>query len=585
MKISSITIKKFRSIKEASFHMNDITAIVGENNAGKTGILRALNSVFNFDEERKFFLDKTHQYAPRNNSYIEVKLKDIPDKSKLLSGYIFHDEITIELKYSYSDNKRKLSVVRGNNKKHIQNLESFIEELNKFLTYVYIPAERTNHDIMWNENTIFKKLITSFLNQYTKNRDTVSSDIKRSSRRIHDTVLSKLEKQLSGLYMQNKDIGFKIDFPSDMDYTSILNYVELSISESFSNHLLKEWGSGTKSLAIIAMYRAYALIEDKDIILGIEEPEINLHPQAQKRFVQSLSRNMTESEVQTIFTTHSTVLIDELKHENILLVKRKIDSKRAFISSIKQVPVDFLNKYAIKESAHYNFFKLKNSEFFFAKHVVICESPIDAYIIKELIKPHIENDIADISFIALDGVNNLAYPYYLLKELSIPFSVVVDYDFFFDYSEQKIKDSRNNYGLPKYQDKITKIETKRRIIDDAFSKNIDKLEQAKGYRKFFELIRYAHFYSMKQCLEIDLVCSSKRARELYYKILKLPNSDNDKERKKTLLTEKYKSIKNRKNVLEVIENLQPAEYPESFKKIKNAIIEDVNCNNKLDIDS
>ncbi|HEL1097437.1 TPA: AAA family ATPase, partial [Streptococcus equi subsp. zooepidemicus] len=176
-------------------------------------------------------------------------------------------------------------------------------------------------------------------------------------------------------------------------------------NECFSNHLLKEWGSGTKSLAIIAMYRAYALIEDKDIILGIEEPETNLHPQAQKRFIQSLSQNMLKSEVQTIFTTHSTVLIDELKLENILLVKRKPDSKRAFISSIKQVPIDFWNKYDIKESAHYHFFNLKNSEFFFAKHVVICESPIDAYVMESLIRPSIKNDIADISFISLDGVN------------------------------------------------------------------------------------------------------------------------------------------------------------------------------------
>lgn len=283
MKISSITIKKFRSIKESSFNMKNITAIVGENNAGKTGILRALNSVFNFEDEKKFFLDKTHQYAPRNNSYIVLKMEDIPDKSEFLRKYIFNNELTIEWMYTYSENKRKLCVFYGTQKENIQNLENFIEELNKCLTYVYIPAERTNHDITWGENTIFTKLIISYLNQYTKNRDTVSSDIKRSSRKIHDSILSKLEKHLSRLYMQNKNIDFKVDFPTGMDYTSILNYLELSINESFSNHLLKEWGSGTKSLAIIAMYRAYALIEDKDIILGIEEPETNLHPQAQKK--------------------------------------------------------------------------------------------------------------------------------------------------------------------------------------------------------------------------------------------------------------------------------------------------------------
>ncbi len=571
MKISSITIKKFRSIKESSFNMKKITAIVGKNNAGKTGILRALNSVFNFEDEKKFFLDKTHQYAPRNNSYIMLKMEDIPAKSEFLRKYIFNNELTIEWMYSYSENKRKLCVFNGTQKENIQNLENFIEELNKCLTYVYIPAERTNHDITWGENTIFTKLIISYLNQYTKNRDTVSSDIKRSSRKIHDSILSKLEKHLSRLYMQNKNIDFKVDFPTGMDYTSILNYLELSINESFSNHLLKEWGSGTKSLAIIAMYRAYALIEDKDIILGIEEPETNLHPQAQKRFIQSLSQNMLESEVQTIFTTHSTVLIDELKHEDILLVKRKMDSKRAFISSIKQVPINFWDKYDIKESAHYNFFKLKNSEFFFAKHVVICESPIDAYVMETLIRPFIKNDIADISFIVLDGVNNLAYPYYLLKELSIPFSIVVDHDFFFDYKNQKSEDSRNRYGLPEYKSTITSLDTKRRIIDDVFNKNVDKLEQAKGYRKFFELIEPAHFYSMMYCLEIDLVCSSK-ARDVYYEILKLSN---DKQKQKILLTENHKAIKKRENVLQVINRLKPINYPESFNKIKNAIIKDI----------
>jgi hypothetical protein len=551
--------------------MKNITAIVGENNAGKTGILRALNSVFNFEDEKKFFLDKTHQYAPRNNSYIVLKMEDIPDKSEFLRKYIFNNELTIEWMYTYSENKRKLCVFYGTQKENIQNLENFIEELNKCLTYVYIPAERTNHDITWGENTIFTKLIISYLNQYTKNRDTVSSDIKRSSRKIHDSILSKLEKHLSRLYMQNKNIDFKVDFPTGMDYTSILNYLELSINESFSNHLLKEWGSGTKSLAIIAMYRAYALIEDKDIILGIEEPETNLHPQAQKRFIQSLSQNMLESEVQTIFTTHSTVLIDELKHEDILLVKRKMDSKRAFISSIKQVPIDFWDNYDIKESAHYNFFNLKNSEFFFAKHVVICESPIDAYVMETLIRPFIKNDIADISFIVLDGVNNLAYPYYLLKVLSIPFSIVVDHDFFFDYKNQKSEDSRNRYGLPEYKSTITSLDTKRRIIDDVFNKNVDKLEQAKGYRKFFELIEPAHFYSMMYCLEIDLVCSSK-ARDVYYEILKLPN---DKRKQKILLTENHKAIKKRENVLEVINRLKPINYPESFNKIKNAIIKDI----------
>lgn len=76
---------------------------------------------------------------------------------------------------------------------------------------------------------------------------------------------------------------------------------------------------------------------------------------------------------------------------------------------------------------------------------------------------------------------------------------------------------------------------------------------------------------MMYCLEIDLACSSK-ARDIYYEILKLPN---DKRERKILLTENHKAIKKRENILQVISKLQLSNYPESLKKIKNAIIKDI----------
>lgn len=43
MKINQIHIENFRSIKDATIRLHELTALVGENNSGKTGILRALN--------------------------------------------------------------------------------------------------------------------------------------------------------------------------------------------------------------------------------------------------------------------------------------------------------------------------------------------------------------------------------------------------------------------------------------------------------------------------------------------------------------------------------------------------------------
>ena len=55
MKIESIQIENFRSIQNATITMHQVLAIVGQNNVGKSHILRALNAFFNFDEEKRDF--------------------------------------------------------------------------------------------------------------------------------------------------------------------------------------------------------------------------------------------------------------------------------------------------------------------------------------------------------------------------------------------------------------------------------------------------------------------------------------------------------------------------------------------------
>ena len=59
----------------------------------------------------------------------------------------------------------------------------------------------------------------------------------------------------------------------------------------------------------------------------------------------------------------------------------------------------------------------------------------------------------------------------------------------------------------------------------------------------------------------------------YYDILNIDSGIQDT---KILLEANYKAIKKRENILKIIEDLKPRNYPESFNKIKNAIIEDIN---------
>lgn len=573
MRIEEVKIKNFRSIKSATFRMNKITAVVGENNAGKTAVLRAINAVLNYMDEEMSFKNKTHQYAVRSNTYITISFVEVPDKV-IYKDKIDIDKLVIKFVYKYSKDKEQYMYVKDGEEKSVD--DEFMKNLSKDIKYVYIPAGRTNKDVSWEENSIFKEDVSNYMYKHTKNRDRISGDVRKVAKKIHDSALTTLEKDINTLYMQNQTMDFKFDFADDLDYSVLLKKIKFSLNECGTDYLLKEWGSGTKSLAVIAMYRANALLEEESIVLGIEEPETNLHPQAQKRFIHSLRNELHDNETQTIFTTHSTVLVDELQHEDIILIRRKKDSKRGFKSVLSQLQKNFWEKYGLEEFKHYQFFNYKNSDFFFSKYVVIGESKNDIQVIKKLIESKIQNVIADVSFLELGGIEFLKYPYFLLKELEIPYMMVVDKDVFFDYKNGKVDESRDvKSGLPKY-----KYEMKDNIVlkdifkTDQEMRKIERLN-SQGYKKFVDEIKKYNILSMNYCLEMDLMCS-KRAREIYYME---KNILPEHQTQKYILVNQKKAIKDIKIIMKIMDELVGNSYPISYKKIKAAIIEDIT--NKL----
>lgn len=574
MKIIEIEIFKFRSISKCVIQMSEINAIVGENNAGKTAILRALNSFFNYEFESKYFEDNTHQFAKRSNTRISILFMDIPDKL-LYQGKTSNNTLRVEFQFAYSDNRKTISYIINGQKVTVD--DTFIEDLKQDIDYVYIPANRSNKDLSWGENSIFSRLIRKYTSQYTQNRDNISASASKAAEKMRVMVLSKVEKNISQMYLESDSVDFAIEYTHPIDYTVFLNKIGLVVRDCGSAYPINECGSGIKSLTVIALYRALAQINNSSIVLGIEEPETNLHPQAQKRLISSLKNNKEDNEIQTIFATHSTVIIDELEHEDIILVRRISDPSRGFFSKVTQLKKTFWDDNNIEQFRHYQFFKYRNSDFFFAKYVVLTESPIDAQVITRLIKDKVENKIYDVSILSLDGIANIKYPYALIQALELPFSIVVDRDFFVQYRNNNQLDSSRDArtGLPMYS---RSLKQDNEIIQAIFKTDQQKRELEErlngGYRNLFSFLKAKHILTMNYCLEMDLCCSSL-AREHYYRLLNVMPAE---QTLKSLLTTKFKGIKDAKRILEIVDSLPPSSYPSSFSMIKNELINELNTN-------
>lgn len=295
--------------------------------------------MFNYEYENEFFLNSMHRYWKKTITKITIIFEEVPEKeiymNKKKDGIL---RLRFQYSYSKSRNGRTLCCLIDNEKVNVD--ENFILELKKDIDFVYIPANRGGKDLTWSESSILARVVKAYLQDYTRNRDLLSNQVARMAKSIHKQVLTKLESELSQLNMVDDFGNYKLSFRESIDYKIFLDQINLYLDDEESMPV-SEYGSGVKSLTVIALHRMLAKLNNVSIILGIEEPETNLHPQAQKKFIASLKDKRQDCETQAIFATHSTVIVDALDHQDIVLVRREKDEKRGFHSSTSQLPVDF----------------------------------------------------------------------------------------------------------------------------------------------------------------------------------------------------------------------------------------------------
>lgn len=574
MKLTEIRINNFRSIKECHLYLNEVTAVIGENNAGKTALLRALNSVFNWEYEQTYFQNNAHQYAVRSPTKIVLTFESIPDRDIYIDK-LCDNKLILVFKYTYGATTRKRSLLCQTSTETVSVDDEFLAELKKDNDYVYIPANRSNRDLTWTDNSIFQRVLTAYSQYHTQLRDNISAQVTRVAEKLKNNIFSKIEDELGLSSLLNGDERYKFDYIDTIDYSLFLNKVGINIVDDNNSFHITEYGSGIKSLSVITLYRALAKLNKANVILGIEEPETNLHPHAQKKLIASIQHNRQDSEVQAVFATHSTVIVDELNHENIILARRVSDPRRGFHTEFSQLESNFWDKYNLDEYKHNRFFRYKNSDFFFAKYVIVVESSTDAQVISELLKDLVREKMFFVSILNLDGIKNLKYPYYLLKSLNIPFSMVVDRDFLTQYKNENLSSSRNQYTyLPEYKNDTNLHNPVINSIWDSEPKRADLSNMLKqSYSKLFDYCAAHKLYPMQYCLEMDLVASAGGRAE-YCKSMGIPNDDNAY---KALLVDRCEAIKAPDKVLQVLSALIPIKYPYSYKKIRSAIASDINA--------
>ncbi|MEU7092603.1 ATP-dependent nuclease [Kitasatospora aureofaciens] len=515
MRISQLVIRNFRGIRELTLPMSSFGCIIGENNAGKSTVLQALDVFFNGPS-----LKPTDYYDHSASLQVEVTLTGIgeTDLARLAQEHRQRIAQVIEdgrlvLSRIYGEggksSLRRMAKVPRDARFRPEAVNEMVAkkanpELREAAVYqfpelsgvlppkptqkairdavqllvadlleselvigpvdlptgmessvqallpevIYIPAVKDlSDDLKTSEAASFGKLLSILLNQTKGHFDQMEKMFSELHRALNIQVetdgsakderlpqVKTIEKMLEGTLQQAfPRASISIEFPPP-ELRSVLSNARIAIDDGIRSDF-KSKGDGLRRSVTFAILRTYADLRASEremdptasprpYLLLFEEPELFLHPQAQRQLFESLKVFAQDNHV--LVSTHSSSFFSP--QATGIFVKLAKD----YTSSPPQAvayPID-LSDLTLKDQ--FQLIRQENNDAgFFCRDVLLVEGDSDHILIPHLAKALNEKwdfEQRPIAITRLGGKGRVARYREFFERFGVRVAVLVDLD-------------------------------------------------------------------------------------------------------------------------------------------------------------
>jgi putative ATP-dependent endonuclease of OLD family len=449
MYISYICIKNFRNFEFFEIKLNPFSIIIGENDAGKSNLLEAMQLVLSNNSIDYF--SKALKISDLNKNALGTFILQIVDKSNDLLQALkekkdvkeFIDLVpVVEITVRFTDPKEAYEMALLDDWKNEENGDMFYEikyicepiKYNDVLEYcaymanelkdkagIGYPIELYDYKIISTNNdkkVDYKSMKNFMISSIKAERDTFSENENNKSNKLISTML---EKNLSdndriAIFKSYQEFfekigsadSFKKVFDNDAakeienldDHLSKIvltpNFpntknIFSNIALSYGNEFLYQKGLGKRNfiymLFVFSYFNSYT--EGFNTIF-LEEPEAHLcvnNFNLILDFITKFLKSKNNSRLQVILTTHNQKAINKLKLNNVIVLSK--DKAISFKNVDKQL-VNYLAK-----RPNFDILKL-----LFANRVILVEGPTEEMFINTYLET-ITHKISTIEVIAI----------------------------------------------------------------------------------------------------------------------------------------------------------------------------------------
>jgi len=340
--VNSVRISGFRGISNLELSLPKVVVLIGQNNAGKTSIIKALQlAIGDYSRhltDEDFYIDCDDNV--RSEIIVDISIVPVDGSSQRTNIFadewveVFGDWIQADLEENDFVAIRTIcekDSIKGGFKvsryplSRWPGFENWTDESAKInnkiskridaIPFVAIDAQRDIHQEL-REKTSYIGKVLSDISFESDDKDALEELIAELNESAVEksSVLSELKTHLDSLSQSFEGQGQADITPFPKKIRDLSKRFSIHFGEDDSNSFSMEYhGMGTRSWASMLTVKAFIdILEKKHVeeeecffpLIAAEEPEAHLHPNAQR----TLYKQLTDIKGQTIISSHSPYL-------------------------------------------------------------------------------------------------------------------------------------------------------------------------------------------------------------------------------------------------------------------------------------
>lgn len=396
MPIAELHVWNYRAFEDSGrVTLGPVSPITGRNDAGKSGLLHALQRFFNPPKKGGLPLAELHGMNPNANAVIEVAFRpsalasldvqiDAKNKIHLVNDYLVDSEGLLRLRLTMSA-------------KEIVGIQALIKDIDDdtlfplatkghdrlldLLTAMGLPAVRAGKETNQEKRDALRKKsqelgkgfredwvdvsevegkLRDILPEFVLFADTADYNIDETAvqnqfkgivdralaahtgaKQIEDEIRVTIQQEFDKVFERLSrltDTVTSLSAEAKVSWKKAVDGIGLSWGDSSGMNIPYEMrGAGVRRLFMLAYLQyeaAYSMLDPKGpkYVYAIEEPEVHLHPGAQRDLIAAF-QELANLGHTVVFTTHSPVFAAEARIQDIVLVTRDGNKSQA-----KQAP-------------------------------------------------------------------------------------------------------------------------------------------------------------------------------------------------------------------------------------------------------